>query len=242
MKRMFFGIAVLVAFCMMSFSVFAGVGNDMPSGPHYNLNIIGAKSDKDVGDSDGHTLFVPLNGKCKILMSQSQDGTFQVTDRNGTDGKASFNIGDSNPTDALTHYLVFARALGKPGGKVVITPGVTFVDTVVGDVYFLLGEVTIARSNGKPKTQDITGLFYVTVTILVTDVDGDGIYDPIDGDVIATYTNEWVFGIDELLEYWWDYTNTGLKLLQVRFYEGELPAAAPANGNPTTTWGSIKNR
>jgi len=193
MKRMFFGIAVLVAFCMMSFSAFAGGGNDMPSGPHYNLNIIGVKSDKDVGASNGHTLFVPLNGHCKIVMSQSQDGAFQVIDRDGTDGEALFNIGDSDLTDARTHYLVFARALGKPGGSVVITPGATFEDQL-GDVYFYLGEITISRSAGKPKTENITGMFYVDVAI---DTDGDGIAD-------ITYTREWVFDIPELLEYWWD--------------------------------------
>jgi hypothetical protein len=36
---------------------------------------------------------------------------------------------------------------------------------------------------------------------------------------VKTYTNEWIFDIPELLEYWWDYNNANLKLLQVRFYE-----------------------
>jgi len=183
-----------------------GVGNGMPSGPHYNLNIIAApKNTHDVGNSNGHTLFVKMEGRTRILMSQSQDGSFEVTDRNGTDGLASFNIGDSDTTDARTHYLVFARALGKPNGEVTITPGATFEDQS-GVPYFYLGEITIKRNHGQPKTENITNLFYVDVTI-------------DDGTTVTTYTKEWVFDIEELLEYWWDYDNDNLKLLQVRFYE-----------------------
>ena len=182
-----------------------GIGNNMPSGPHYNLNIIGVKNPKDVGKSQGHTMFVKLSGKTKILMSQNQDGTFEVTDRNGTDGTASFNIGDSDTTDARTHYLVYARALGKPNGSVTITPHASF-EGQTGDPLFLLGEVTITRHKKKPKTVNITNLFYVTVTVTI-------------GGVPKTYTNEWVFDIAELLEYYWDYNNNNCKLLQVRFYE-----------------------
>jgi hypothetical protein len=184
----------------------AGVGNAMPSGVHYNLNIIGVKSPKEVGTSDGHTLFVNLDGTTKILMSQSQDGTFNVTDRNGTDGVAKFNIGDKNIGDARTHYRVYARALGKPGGVVKITPNATF-DAVTGEVLFYLGDVTIARNAGKPKTENITNLYYADVTLTLAD------------GTVKTYTNEWIFDIPELLEYWWDYNNANLKLLQVRFYE-----------------------
>lgn len=185
----------------------AGVGNAMPSGPHYNLNIIGVKSPKEVGVSDGHTLFVNLNGSTKIMMSQSQDGAFNVTDRNGTDGVASFNIGDKNIGDARTHYRVYARALGKPGGVVTITPNATF-DATTGEALFYLGEVTIARNGGgKAKTVNITNLYYADVTLTLAD------------GTIKTYTNQWIFDVPELLAYWWDYNNTNCKLLQVRFYE-----------------------
>lgn len=184
-----------------------GVGNGMLSGPHYNLNIIGVRHPKEVGASDGHTLFVNMNGTTKILMSQSQDGLFKVTDRNGIDGVAKFNIGDKNVGDSRTHYRVYARALGKPGGVVKITPNATF-DATTGEGLFYLGDVTIARTGGgKAKTVDITNLHYADVTLTLAD------------GTVKTYTNEWIFGVPELLEYWWDYNNTGLKLLQVRFYE-----------------------
>src|SRR5436309_16112070 len=46
-------------------------GNGAPSGPHYNLNIIGVPKTKtaDMTNSDGHTIFVPLDGSTKILLS-----------------------------------------------------------------------------------------------------------------------------------------------------------------------------
>ena len=106
-------------------------------------------------------------------------------------------------TKLLCHPI---RALGKPGGEVTITPEATF-DGTTSDLYFYLGSITIERKRGKPKTENITKLFYVDVTI--TDAAGN----------VTTYTNTWVFDIDELLEYLWNYDNKGLKLLQVRFYE-----------------------
>src|SRR5881296_4354499 len=45
-----------------------GAGNGAPSGPHYDLNIIGVPKDKtaDAPNSNGHVIFVPLTGKCTI--------------------------------------------------------------------------------------------------------------------------------------------------------------------------------
>lgn len=70
------------------------------------------------------------------------------------------------------------------------------------------------------------------------DVDENGLYDDgvyescsfiNEGDICPegtelvtayciTYDNEWVFNIDEFLEYLWNIENSGVKLLQVRFY------------------------
>jgi len=59
-------------------------GNGAPSGPHYNLNIIGVPKGKsaDMIGSSGRRIFVALVGTCKINLSQ---GTFQVLDGNCTD-------------------------------------------------------------------------------------------------------------------------------------------------------------
>jgi len=90
MKVRIISVIMAVALCATVSVGFAGQGNEMPSGPHYNLNIIGANDKDDVGDSMGHTLFVSMDGKTRIIMTQAEDGQFVVTDRNGTDGRASF--------------------------------------------------------------------------------------------------------------------------------------------------------
>jgi hypothetical protein len=184
---------------------YAGIGNDMPSGPHYNLNIIGAKYEKDIGESMGHSLFVKLEGKTRILMTQAVDGEFVVVDRDGTDGSAEFNI-------APGYYDVYARALGKPNGSVHIESWGEFEDDE-GYQVFKLGEVDLSRMKGKPQTVNINDLFYVTVTLCT---DWDEATQTCNQTV--TYTDEWVFDIEELLQYYWEYYNADLKLLQVRFY------------------------
>ncbi len=200
--RILAGIAILTLAASFSY---AGVGNQMPSGPHYNLNIIGAKFEKDVGQSMGHTLFVKLQGKTRIYMTQAEDGQFVVVDRDGTDGTAEFNI-------APGYYDVYARALGKPGGSVHIESWGEFMDDE-GYQLLKLGEVNLTRDKGKPQTVNINHLFYVTVTLCV---DWDEVTQTCNQTV--TYNNVWVFDIEELLAYFWEYYNTDLKLLQVRFY------------------------
>jgi hypothetical protein len=263
MKKLFLGISVLLALGMMASVAVAGVGNTIPvNGKHYNLNIIGVRSDKDVGDSKGHTLFVPLNDKCKIVMTQDPDGEFLVVDRNGTDGEAEFNI-------APGYYNVYAAALGKKGGKVRITSWGEFEDALEGTVLLWLGSVKLEREKGKsPVSVNINELFYVDVTLCIATA-----IDPNTGQVVCTeeivYEDYWVFDIPELIEYYWDYDNKGLKLLQVRFYpctidptgqaddycrwedgtpidpksyKRSLVTLAPPSpkSNVTTTWGDIK--
>lgn len=193
-------IGALVLSCLlMGSTALAGNGNDMPSGQHYNLNIIAKDKHADVGDSSGHTMFVKDDGRTKIIMTQDDDGEFYVVDRNGLDGRAEFNI-------APGYYDVYARALGKPGGKVNITANGTFNDSVTGEKLIKLGNVALIRDKGKPQSVNINELFYVDVCVNTT-----GGY--------KCYEDVWVFDIEELLEYYWDYDNDGLKLLQVRFYE-----------------------
>lgn len=222
MKKLFVGIAVLLALGMMASVALAGVGNTIPKGlrgEHYTLNIIALEFEEDeskiVGDSKGHTMFVPLWRKCKIIMEQDLElGEFKVVDRDGSDGQAKFNI-------APGHYNVFAAALGKPNREVTITSWGEFEDALdpSGKVLMELGSVNLTREKGKsPQSVNISELFYVDVTLcLATGT------DPVTGDIICVeevvYEDFWVFDIIELLEYYWDYDNTlGLKHLQVRFY------------------------
>src|SRR6266566_4304425 len=77
----------------------AMTGNGAPSGSHYNLNIIGVSHDKNPNmNGNGNVIFVDLGSRTgdavttKILLSQAADGVFEVLDKNGTDGEASFAL------------------------------------------------------------------------------------------------------------------------------------------------------
>ena len=179
-------------------AVATGVSNSLPvNGQHYNLNVIGAKNIGDVGNSQGHTMFVPLNGRTKILMTQAPDGEFQVTDRNGLDGSASFNI-------APGKYNIYARGLGKPGGKTKIDAWGEFTDALDGTQLILLGYVNIERTKGTSNWVNINQLFYVDVTLCLE-------VNQETGECLkyVTYEDYWVFDIEELLNYYWDYNNNG---------------------------------
>jgi len=187
-------------------------GNGLPSGAHYNLNIIGAPKDKNPDaegwdDTSRHTIMVELGSKTNIYMQQG-DG-FAVIDGNGTDNDgARFQLDEGR-------YEVFLCALGKPNKSVTITPEVIF-DGQTAEEVFLLGTITVDH-NKKPKWERVTGLFLVTVSIDT----GAGIVD---------YHNAWVFDIPELIDYWWEYDNSGCKLCQVRFYKVD---SIPEEGIPT---------
>ena len=206
--------ALVVAGLFLSSVVLAGVGNNdkngfQVNGNHDTLNIIGKDKHAEVGDSSGNTMFVLENGKTKIIMTQDTDGEFKVVDRNGLDGTAEFNIAPGT-------YNIYARALGKPGGKVDITAYGEFEELDTTKV-LLLGYVKLTREKGKPQSVNINELFYVDVELCLA-------VDPDTGECTekVVYTDYWVFDIDELIEYYWDYDNHGLKLLQVRFYECQL--------------------
>ena len=79
--------AIILIASFTSVTVFAGKGgngNGMPSGAHYNLNLIGtSEKNADMKGNKGHRIFMPLYGNAKIYL---QEGDFRVIDANGTDG------------------------------------------------------------------------------------------------------------------------------------------------------------
>ena len=175
--------------------------NGAPSGAHYSLNIIGVPKNKTASMTGnlGHRIFVPLNGKTKINLSE---GDFQVLDANGTDGSASFQLPSPDPDgDGITSYSVFARALGKPGGSARIATCATDPITME-EVCSTLNYVAVRESGRSRFTNVSNELLYI-----YADLDGDG-------------TDErYSLFDDRLQDYFWEYDNTGLKLLQLRFYE-----------------------
>jgi len=202
-KTLFFAVAMFAIVGMMGLNnqAVAGNGNGAPSGSHYNLNIIGVPKGKtaDMTGTNGHTIFVPLSGSCRINLSE---GDFNVSDRNCTDGPAVFSLPNPDPdNDGITAYSVYARALGKPGGTSTTTTCAT--DPVTGDLWCSTESMVLVRSTGKSSFTNVSKqLLYV-----YADFDGDGTID-----------RQPLFG-DAALDYYWQYNNNGLKLAQLRFYE-----------------------
>ena len=212
MKRLILAVAV-IAGLTLSVPTFAQVGQGL-SGPHYNLNIIGVKNPKttDMTDTSRHTLFVPLTGSVKISYVAGTE--FQVLDGNCTDADGCTIEVPSDPLGDLC-YDVYATGLGKPNAGQVIVNASCTIDGLIGSCAdaLLLDTFTVDRPKGKPRRQNISDVFRATGCVDLGGV--EGVCDT--GDL--QFSNVWIFNIPQLLDYFWDYTNTGLRLMQVRFYQ-----------------------
>jgi len=212
-------------------------GNGCPSGAHYNLNIIGVANPKTapMTGTSGHTIFVKLNGKTKINLALAPEGeSFKVLDRNGTDGNgAKFQLpaveDPENP--GVTLYSVFARPLGKPNGKAKMRTGAW--DPDIGEYVYSVCVLELERTKGKQKFENVSmELLYIYAYIYI----GPG-PDGIPGTEDDEYEFMRVPLFDPALEgYFWDYDNNGLKIVQLRFYEGvattvpDVVAIEPTSG------------
>lgn len=173
----------------------------MPSGTHYNLNIIGVPNDKTapLTDTSGHVIFAKLYGKNTITLVPGT--TFAVLDANGTDKNgAKFMM----PTTVATSYTVWVRALGKPGGSSDMTTCYTDMD---GYSYCLGNVINIARKNGKPVSTNVSA--DLLNVVVCTQFDASG---------ACIATTEIPIFSDITLGYYWSYDNNGLRLAQLRFY------------------------
>jgi hypothetical protein len=222
-------------------------GNGAPSGSHFNLNIIGVPKDKTAAmtGNDGHRIFVQLNGGedaaslngklanqltkvNKISLQPAPAGeSFQVLDANATDANgALFQL----PADVSATWTVWARALGKPGGSsktttcatVTVTDPITLVTTQ--EAICSMGTLTMTRTKGKQSFTNVSAdLLFITITV-----------DPTTNLALATclgVTTSTQVAVPLfngcLQDYFWNYQNDGLKLLQLRFYAGS--AITPPN-------------
>jgi len=215
--------------------VVAATGNGAPSGSHYNLNIIGVPHDKTaaMNDNNGHRIFVQLFGgqpvadisgkdfatlskvnKIMLIPDTAIPGTFNVLDANATDSNgALFQL----PIDVSAKWTVWARALGTPGGKADMTTcatqAVTTVNpdgttTTINEVICSIATLSLERKTGAvyTKFQNVTAdLLFVTVAA---------------GSTVATLCGTTTVPLFAtcLQNYFWNYDNNGLKLLQLRFY------------------------
>jgi len=201
------------------------------SGTHYNLNLLGKNTcpGDDLKDTNRHTIMVKLyfsdedpndivgddpgsavtlDRTNKIFLSAGD--YFQVLDGNACDKDgAKFQL-PANGVEAATAYEIYLRELGKPGGNGDLrTCAINDMDTddpADDEVVCSSENVVLVRDTGRSKWQRVTQ--ELTTMLLQADLDGDGVLEPFR------------IGIFDpaLYEYFWDYDNNGLRLVQLRFY------------------------
>lgn len=217
MKRLTVFLAVVVALTVAA-PAFAQANSC--TGPHYNLNIIGVPKDKTVPNMTGsnrHTIFVPLQSggdvSRQVKIQYIAGDEFRVIDGNATDDNLAVIEVPSEPLGDLC-YNVWATALGKPFGNAVVQAQ-CIIEDLIGECTdaLLMSSFDVTRERGKPRPENISNIFRATGCI---DLGGEvGVCDS--GDL--QFNNVWIFNIPQLLEYFWDYDNNGLRLMQVRFCE-----------------------
>src|SRR5262245_785742 len=175
-------------------------GNGAPSGPHFNLNLIGAKTTNcpQTEGSGGNVIFVALFGTSKIELFPGT--SFAVLDNNAcTDNVAQLQLPPTNTTVGSPSYTVWARVVGKPGGHGSLTTcatNSTSLETVCS-----LNQVITMRTKGHQKfvnvTPQLTTLCFINSLGQTQCVN---LFDPA------------------FQDFFWSYDNQGQKLLQLRFY------------------------
>jgi len=222
MKRLSVFTAVLVATGFAASALADGINL---KGPHYNLNIIGVENPKTapMTGSDRHTIFVGLGRKSSVASNiYLAPGPFDVCDGNAFDaahsctGDVIANQGavfqlpcnSAVPTASgcpggtfSADYQIWGRALGKPGGSVTMK---TCGTDDTGALVCSTGSALFTRGKGK------SGFFDVTTSLTTINACFD---------VAGVVTCETVSLFDPVLQdFFWQYSNNGLRLLQLRFY------------------------
>jgi hypothetical protein len=210
MKKIAVLLVLTLLFVALAVPASAGNGNLSPTGPHYNLNLIGVNDKSAPMDgNNGHRIFVKLWGTSKIWLKEGYP--FQVLDANATDADGGkFQLPNPDPDgDGKTWYSVWARALGKPGGQST-THTCAYDDNGV-EWCNMVYPMVLVRGYGQSKFDNVTK----SLLFIYADLDLDG-------------KNERYPLFDDALEdYFWKYQNSGLKLAQLRFYEIETEVPAP---------------
>jgi hypothetical protein len=174
-------------------------GNGAPSGPHFTLNLIGVTNTGQEGGAGGSVMFVPLFGSTKINLSE---GDFAVLDKDCVDGSCQFQLPNPDPTNSgTTTYSVFARALGTPGGSSTSTTCAT--DKATGETFCSVFVSVQTRTGGQSTFTNVSR----ELLFIFADVDGDGKLE------------RFPLFDDRLQDFFWQYDNNGLRLLQYRFYQ-----------------------
>jgi hypothetical protein len=167
-------------------------------------------------------LFLDHLRQNKIMLSE---GEYAVLDKNATDGAGAFQLPNPDPdNDGVTVYSVWARALGKPGGKATMQTAAWDVglDGVLGTaddiLVYSMYKLEVERGHGKQVFSDVSR--YLLYVYVEEDIIGDPDEIPDSGDeVVLVEAGRYPLFDPALEDYFWEYDNHGLKLLQLRFYE-----------------------
>jgi hypothetical protein len=180
----------------------SATGNGAPSGPHYNLNIIGVEKGGSASvTSNGHVIFVPLYGNCKILL---QEGAFAVIDNNCLQGNAAFQLPNPNDTSTgMLAYSVWVRALTK-GSRSLSS---CYTNQTSSETFCNTGSLVVSLNKVTPPK--------------FTDVSKQLLQVCVNGQLSALFSNS-------NFNYFWNYTDNGLRLAQLRFYPIET---TPSGGS-----------
>jgi hypothetical protein len=204
-----------------------GNGIDL-TGAHYNLNIIGKKSDWSGGGSynnpDRHTMFVPENTSTFSYTTPdnvTHNGSVGIEFRRGND----FAVLDGTAYDdgwcqfqvARGTYRVYITCKAKPGYTSDIGAWVYAENTTGSWFHMDVGQIEV---KGR-KFVECTDLFYVTPT--------EDVFGILNGPMwvfdYLEYVSEYDFSLDPNYDdivdamYFWDLQNNGNKLIKLRFYE-----------------------
>ena len=145
-----------------------------------------------VGDDTGQTTDQVPAGHQTIYFTGTTDGTFDILDRDATDGSARIAI----PAN-VAGYDIYIRVLGKPGGCLDAN---AFAVNSTG-TFFFAGHLDANRRSGTPEKIRVDALFFVHV-----DTNGDGIPDTVVSVFDASFK-----------EYFWQIANNGLRNMQLIF-------------------------
>ncbi len=221
------GAALTLGAAVASIPGFALTGNGAPSGPHYDLNIIGVTNAKNapLTGSDRHTIFVPLNTPANdpvpgtdIFLTQ---GPFTVCDGNAFD--AAY---DCNGIQIAKQGAVFQLPCNT---NIATATGTTLVPCSTGDTATYS---VWARAVGTPggsgtlstcATDLTTNTVVCSVTANVAVVvrkNGKSVFSDVTNQLTSLVTSTQtvaLFGAG-FQGFFWDYDNNGNKVLQLRFY------------------------
>jgi hypothetical protein len=205
-RRFVKAFVALMPLLLLTTAPAGATGNLAPSGPHYNLNLHGVANGQNFSVSTGsntHNIFAPLNGKCQINLTI---GSFNVINPNCVNGSAAFSLPNPCPAGATATacpnfaYSVWVRVLA---GKGVGSLATCFVDTTLNETFCNTGALVVSLSKVTPPK-------FTNVSKQLLSVCVNSVTEPI-------FANP-------LFNYFWQYDNQGLRLVQLRFYP--IPTAS----------------